>query len=119
MSHDIVCYRCGTSLASLSLPLSRQDSCPRCSVHLHVCKMCRHYDVSVPGQCREDDAEDVVEKERLNFCEWFVPAEGAFDAAAKAEADRSRQALDGLFGDGEVESDTSDAALTDAEKLFR
>ena len=119
MDHDIACYRCGASLASLSLPLSRQDSCPECSVHLHVCRMCMHFDVSVPGQCREDDAEDVVEKERLNFCDWFVPRTDAFDPAARAEAERSRQALDALFGDGEIDSETTDASRADAEKLFR
>jgi hypothetical protein len=119
MSHDIACYRCGASLASLSLPLSRQDSCPECSVHLHVCRMCRHFDASVPRQCREDDAEDVVEKERLNFCEWFVPREDAFDPAKKAESDRSRNALDTLFGDGDIEPEGTGASLTDAEKLFR
>ena len=119
MSHDIACYRCGASLASLSLPLSRQDSCPECSAHLHVCRMCRYFDVSVPGQCREDDAEDVFEKERLNFCDWFVPGQDTFDPVAKAEADRSRQELDALFGDGEAEPDAADAGLTEAEKLFR
>jgi hypothetical protein len=119
MSHNIACYRCGASLAALSLPLSRQDSCPECSVHLHVCRMCRHFDVSVPGQCREDDAEDVTDKERLNFCDWFDPSEEAFDSVAKAEADRSQRALDALFGDGGAETEPPDASLTDAEKLFR
>lgn len=119
MSHAIACYRCGASLAALSLPLSRQDSCPGCGVHLHVCRMCQHFDVTVPGQCREDDAEDVFEKERLNFCDWFAPREDAFDPAMKAEADRSRQTLDALFGDGDVETEEPDAALTEAEKLFR
>jgi hypothetical protein len=81
--------------------------------------MCRHFDVAVPRQCREDDAEDVVDKERLNFCDWFVPREDAFDPAVKVEADRSRQNLDALFGDGDIESEASDEALSDAEKLFR
>ena len=119
MSHEICCYRCGASLASLSLPLSRQDSCPECSVHLHVCRMCRHFDVSVPRQCREDDAEDVFEKERLNFCDWFAPSQDAFDPVTKAEADRSRQTLDALFGDGDAEPEATDAGLSEAEKLFR
>jgi hypothetical protein len=81
--------------------------------------MCRHFDVSVPRQCREDDAEDVTEKERVNFCDWFEPREDAFDPVGKAAADRSRQALDTLFGDGEAEADATDAGLTEAEKLFR
>ena len=99
MAHSIACYRCGESLASLSLPLSRQDQCPACSADLHVCKMCVHFDRHVPRQCREDGAEDVTEKERTNFCDWFKPSETAFDPARKAEADAAGDALAALFGD--------------------
>jgi len=80
--------------------------------------MCRYFDSTVARQCREDDAEEVSDKERLNFCEWFVPSEDAFDPAARAQTDRARQALDALFGDGDAVADTN-AALSDAEKLFK
>jgi hypothetical protein len=99
MSHNIRCYRCGESLAALSLPLSRQDECPACGYYLHVCTMCTHFDRSVPRQCREDGAEDVTEKDRLNFCDWFIPSESAFDAKHKDEADQAKAALDALFDD--------------------
>jgi predicted RNA-binding Zn-ribbon protein involved in translation (DUF1610 family) len=99
MAHNICCYRCGASLASLSLPLSRQDECPDCGVYLHVCKMCRHFDPRVPRQCREDGAEDVTDKDRLNFCDWFVPSDSAFDARRKDEEDQAKSALDALFDD--------------------
>ena len=98
MSHSIACYRCGASLAALSLPLSRRDQCPECTADLHVCKMCRHYDAAATRQCREDGAEDVKEKERPNFCDWFVPSETAFDPDRKASADAATAALDALFG---------------------
>jgi hypothetical protein len=99
MSHAIVCYRCGESLADLSLPLSRHDQCPSCSADLHVCKMCVYFDTRVPRQCREDGAEDVTEKERPNFCDWFKPSDKAFDPARKDEAQAAEQALAALFGD--------------------
>lgn len=99
MSHNIACYRCGASLAALSLPLSRQDQCPECSADLHVCKMCLHFDERVPRKCREDGAEDVTEKERTNFCDWFKPSEKAFDPARKSQADAAQDALAALFGD--------------------
>lgn len=99
MSHNIACYRCGESLTALSLPLSRQDQCPACFADLHVCRMCRYYDRNVPRQCREDGAEDVTEKERSNFCDWFKPSESAFDPARKAETDAAQDALAALFGD--------------------
>lgn len=117
MSHDILCFRCGASLAELSLPLSRQDECPKCGIHLHVCRMCRHYDRNVTRQCLEDGADDVIEKDRLNFCEWFEPSTNSFDATAKAEADTAKQALDALFGDGEAPKSSTDAS--DADDLFK
>jgi hypothetical protein len=119
MSHAIACFRCGASLAALSLPLSRRDECPGCSASLHVCRMCRYFDPAAVNQCREDDAEEVRDKERVNFCEWFVPTEDAFDARAKAEADRAKQSFEALFGDGDTPVDGPDSALSEAEKLFR
>ena len=99
MSHNLVCHRCGASLAALSLPLSRRDQCPDCSADLHVCKMCVHFDKHVPRQCREDGAEDVKDKDRPNFCDWFKPSDGAFDAKANADAQAAEDALAALFGD--------------------
>ena len=102
MSHAIACYRCGASLQTLSLPLGRRDHCPECSAELHVCKMCISFDRQVPTQCREDDAEDVTDKDRVNFCDWFKPSETAFDPTGKSEAEAARQALSALFGDDDA-----------------
>lgn len=99
MSHNLVCLRCGASLATLSLPLSRRDQCPECSADLHVCKMCVYFDKSVPRQCREDGADDVSDKDRPNFCDWFKPSDKAFKAGSNAEAQAAKDALAALFGD--------------------
>ena len=119
MSHSIACFRCGASLAHLPLPLSRQDSCSECGAYLHVCRMCRSFDKAAVDQCTEDDAERVREKEQLNFCDWFVASEGAFDPNARQEHDEARAALDSLFGDmGQTAGDTDSAELAAAEALF-
>jgi hypothetical protein len=118
MAHNVACYRCGTSLADLSLPLSRQDECPECRNYLHVCKMCVNFDTSVPKQCREDDADAVVEKSRLNFCDWFVASDSAFDLAGKAQEDQARADLDELFGGAGGAEPEIDNSLSEAEKLF-
>lgn len=97
MSHKFKCYRCGASLAALSLPFSRQDECPECRNYLHVCKMCVYFDDRVPRQCREDGAEEVRDKDRLNFCDWFKPDESAFDESRKSEEDAARAAAEDLF----------------------
>ena len=117
MAHSIACYRCGESLAALTLPLSRRDQCPACHVYLHVCRMCRHFDRGVAGQCREDDADDVTDKEIVNFCDYFEPSADAFDASRKADADAARAALDGLFGNGEAEAPES--GTSPADDLFK
>ena len=119
MSHNVVCYRCGASLAHLTLPLSRQDECRECRNYLHVCRMCRHFDPQVPRQCREDDAEEVREKEQLNFCDWFVASETAYDPDRKGEEDNARAALDALFDDSGDNETTPDEQLSEAEKLFK
>ncbi len=123
MSHNIFCFRCGASLAAMSLPLSRQDECPECSVYLHVCRMCENFDPTVPRQCREDGAEDVTEKERVNFCDWFSPSAAAFDPAKKGQADAAKASLDALFGGGQDDSNSDVAGAgsgsSDADKLFK
>jgi hypothetical protein len=98
MSHDLVCWRCGASLAALTLPLRRAEECPSCRSQLHVCRLCKNYDRTRPKQCREEDAEEVRDKERANFCDWFRPRAGAFDAAKAAAEQQAKDALASLFG---------------------
>jgi hypothetical protein len=120
--HDLDCWRCGATLKTLSLPLGRLDECPACSMPLHVCRMCVHYDPAVARGCREDDAEEVREKERPNFCDYFRPATGAFESSAIAAERRARRELDGLFGTGDEaprDEASADDPLARAEALFR
>ena len=118
MSHSISCFRCGASLAHLSLPLSRQDNCRDCGAHVHVCRMCRSFDRAAVDQCTEVDAERVKEKDQLNFCDWFVATEGAFDVTQKREHDAAAAALDALFGDAVAASPDDDPVQSAAEALF-
>jgi hypothetical protein len=60
--------------------------------------MCQNFDPGVARKCREDGADDVTDKERPGFCDWFVPSESAFDPDRKSEADSAQAALDALFG---------------------
>jgi hypothetical protein len=119
MAEQLSCYRCGASLEKLSLPLSRRDECPECTVHVHVCKMCVYFDANVPRQCREDDAEEVNDKEKVNFCEWFKPDSNAFDPARAAQADKAKSELESLFGDGPGADSADDPLMNPAEDLFK
>lgn len=97
MSHTLVCWRCGASLAALSLPLRRLDVCKACNSELHVCKMCVDYDVSYAKHCKEPTAEEVRKKDEANFCDHFKPRAGAYVAKDTAELVRAKSALDDLF----------------------
>ncbi len=119
MPGEIRCYRCGASLASLSLPLSRQDECPKCENYLHVCRMCIYFDQRVPRQCREDGAEEVLEKERPNFCDWFKPSENAFDGHRAQQEQQAKSALTALFEGGATVEPVVDDALKKAQDLFK
>ena len=100
MAHDLVCWKCGGSLAALTLPLRRLDVCPACRSELHVCRMCVDHDTRVAKHCREPTAEEVRDKERANFCDHFKPRPGAHQPRDTAAIDAARAELDRLFGKG-------------------
>lgn len=113
MPDPAVCWKCGASLAQLSLPLLRHDCCATCGADLHVCKLCRFYDVIVAKQCREPIAELVRDKERANYCDYFQIKANAFIATHDASA-KARAELDALFGHASTASDASDGAADKA-----
>jgi hypothetical protein len=55
------------------------------------------YDRAAPKQCREPAAELVNNKERANYCDYFVFSEFRTAGAQGGEAEKSRKALDNLF----------------------
>ena len=120
MTTALQCYRCGASLEALTLPLSRLDECPDCSVQVHVCRMCVYYDPNVAKQCREDDAEEVKEKFRANFCDYFKPSADAHDPTYVTADSKARDELGSLFGDGgDAGKKDDDPDLDAAEDLFK
>lgn len=115
---DLVCWKCGASLAALSLPLRRADECRSCSASLHVCKLCEFYDVTVAKHCREPIAEIVREKDRANYCDYFKPRVGAYSTKGQAEASAAKSQLDALFG-GAASTSSPDDARKKLEDLFK
>jgi hypothetical protein len=122
MTHSLVCWKCGGSLADLSLPLRRLEECRQCRVELHACKMCEWYSIAVAKHCREPVAEEVKDKERANFCDYFKPRANAFQPVSD-EASKARSSLDALFGkpalsDAPTQKDPAEAARARLEELF-
>ncbi len=114
MSHSAVCWQCGASLAELTLPLSRFDVCKQCRADLHVCKLCRFYDVTVAKQCREPIAEEVRDKQHANYCDYFVTRDDAFKPPETAAVEQARAQLDALFGKSTAASPVDKQAATEA-----
>lgn len=114
----LFCWKCGADLRSLPTPLSRMAECPACKAELHVCKLCRWYDARTQRQCSEIRAEEIINKEHANYCDWFKARPNAFDAGAQTKVAAAKSKLDALFGAGEAAPATDDAARTAAERLF-
>jgi ribosomal protein L40E len=119
---ELVCWKCGASLEDLSLPLRRLDECRKCGAELHVCRLCEWYSPTVAKQCREPVAEEVKDKERANFCDYFKPRPGAYVAADVAAVARAKSELDELFGGTGTKSaeepSAAERARAELEKLF-
>jgi len=52
--------------------VGRDDGCPYCNMNLRCCKQCKFYDKHAYNDCREVIAERIADKERANFCEYFI-----------------------------------------------
>lgn len=117
-----VCWKCGASIEELPLPLARLAECPACHTDLHICKMCRFYATGIAKSCREPIAEEVKEKERSNFCDYFQLLTDAHKPQDSAESDASKAQLNALFGLDSEPSDNrsaADAAKEQLEQLFK
>lgn len=92
----INCFAChkdtGIALAS---KVSRTEECPYCFASLHSCKMCKFYDSSAYNECHESQAARIIEKDKSNFCDFFIlSGVGETPSAAK---DKLLSAADSIF----------------------
>lgn len=65
-----MCWKCKKNTVTTSI--YRNTECPICSADLHSCLNCKFYDESSHYQCKETISELVKDKERQNFCDYFV-----------------------------------------------
>jgi len=93
------CFRCGNQVVDARI--SRNDSCIKCGADLKVCRNCVHFDAGAYNECREPQAERVVDKERSNFCDYFSFRSGggtSVDGSSGASAQEiARKKLEDLF----------------------
>ncbi len=101
MDTQLVCWKCGAPLDDIPLPLARLAECLVCRTELHVCLSCEFYDIRVAKHCRETIAEEVKDKLRANFCDYFQLRVNAFQPHDDTEERAARSRLDALFGGGQ------------------
>jgi hypothetical protein len=86
-----ICYKCNKEI-SQDFFVGRQAQCPSCGADLHCCLSCSFYDVGSYNDCRESQAERVLDKSRSNFCDFFsfkqtTKTPGTTDSGAKDKLD--------------------------------
>ena len=86
------CHKCGAEIKEKK-PV-RSSACA-CGAELRVCLNCRHFDRTAPQLCREPQADFVREKDRANFCDWFLLAANPAGKAAAGSGGKST--FDSLF----------------------
>jgi ribosomal protein L40E len=123
MTAELVCWKCGAPLGDIPLPLSRFAECKACHAKLHVCRMCEFYDTSVAKSCREPVAEEVKDKTRANFCDYFKARPGAYSARDDAAGRKAASELESLFGldagSAPASPSTADEARRKLDELFK
>lgn len=88
------CAFCGNKV-EIETKVMRNDVCPHCSRDLRCCRQCKFYDLHAYNSCKEVLAERVVDKERSNFCEYFVPRGSSQETADREQ--NAKEALEALF----------------------
>lgn len=119
MANRLECWKCGESLRDVPRPITRFTRCPVCRSDLHVCRLCRHFDPKVLGECRHDRADRVMDKEQANFCTHFRPTRDAHTGLEDRADKSARAALDALFGVDNPETDQASADPRDAANRAR
>jgi len=103
MADKFRCWHCDKALEAVILPMSRREVCGACGADQHVCKMCVFFNGSGRGDCKEERAEWLSDRERANFCDYFKPSgNGDGSSANTSTANANEKALTELaelFGD--------------------
>jgi hypothetical protein len=95
--NNIICFACNKDTGiSLESKIGRSEECTFCYASLHCCRMCKFYDSTAYNECHETQAARILEKEKSNFCDFFI-----------------------LNGVGETPGETKDKLMSSANALFK
>jgi hypothetical protein len=93
------CWACGAEWALARSP-GRSETCVRCNADLKVCLNCVSYDKTVAYQCRDRRADEVLDKQSANYCEYFEMAKREYVPVTEGAAReaKAKEALKKLLG---------------------
>lgn len=91
-----ICHRCKNEL-DVGDKVGRKEACPSCGSDLRVCLNCRFNDPGAYNQCRETQAERVIDKDRSNFCDYFIFRDSVSGAGSGEKTKDARAKLEELF----------------------
>jgi len=108
------CWSCSEELEQADF--TRAAVCPSCGRDTRVCKACVFYDPKYNNECRENQADRIVEKEKSNFCDYFKAAkrEKILD-----DKNRKLEAAAQLFGETASQDNEKNDPKAAAEALFK
>ena len=92
------CFHCGTDFPE-KLEIFRSTTCLSCGKDAKVCLNCKFYSKNSHWECRETVSEQVKEKDRSNFCEYFKLNPLGKGGTGVSKADSARNQFNSLFGD--------------------
>ena len=92
----VICYKCSKDLGlRAGEKVGRRDVCPNCKSDVHACLNCKFYDKASYNECKEPQADRVLDKAASNFCDYFELSGSG--PSAKDEKSTALKKLDDLF----------------------
>lgn len=92
----MICHSCGDTIRIEGF-IARTDECNSCGADVHCCLNCSNYEPSAHNRCREPQTEWISDREKANFCDFFIPNRLTESLNKKGKRDDVRKAFDDLF----------------------
>ena len=113
----ILCHKC-SKISSFLTSFSRTSECNKCSSDLKVCLNCILFDKNSSKQCRESQSDLVREKDKANFCDWFVAYSGEKNVHGEKK-ERIFSDLDKLFSEDDSKKNIKNSNTLNLDSFFK
>ena len=90
----VKCSSCGAKAAH---SIGLESSCETCKADLHTCRQCTYFDPSARFECSKPITVKIVNKNKRNACELFVPRTIVERETSSGAPKDARQAFANLF----------------------